>query len=172
MTLIVTPPLRRIRRVEDISPSIFLGGSIEMGDARDWQADAIQVLEPYASILYNPRRPDWDSSWEQSASNPEFSGQVHWELDCIELADLVLLHFEPGTKSPITIGEFFLCAGVKPLRTIVSCPEGFWRRGNIEIMCERAGVRFHSSLEAALKTTKRLADAIKLRNLGQRDRLD
>lgn len=53
---------------------VFLAGSIEMGAAVDWQADVIARLEAWPDserlVVLNPRRPDWDPSWEQDISNP------------------------------------------------------------------------------------------------------
>ena len=128
-------------------PSVFLGGSIEMGRATDWQEQAIDMLSPHFKAIYNPRRADWDSSWVQSASNPNFNGQVTWELGHIERATFSLFHFEAGTMSPITLLELGLAAQSKePGRVFVSCPEGFWRRGNVEIVAERYGLHFGDDL--------------------------
>ena len=44
-------------------------------------------------IFLNPRRDKWDSSWEQSITNPEFKLQVDWELDGLEMADLIIIFF-------------------------------------------------------------------------------
>jgi len=170
--LVTTPPARRFRQADSISPTIFLGGSIEMGVARDWQAEAVEVLDDYAPVIYNPRRADWDASWVQAIDNPEFNAQVLWEMDAIDRADLVLLHFEAETKSPITMGELYWCLARKPLRTIVSCPPEFWRSGNVTIMCEREGARCYADLGNALAQVKRLADSFKTQSLGRRGRLD
>jgi hypothetical protein len=35
--------------------------------------------------------------------------------------------------------EFGLCARV-PGKAIVVCPEGYWKRGNVQIMCKKYGV--------------------------------
>lgn len=51
-------------------PWVFLAGSIEMGEAEDWQAQVVKELSDYT--ILNPRRGDWDSSWEQSINNPHF----------------------------------------------------------------------------------------------------
>jgi hypothetical protein len=126
-------------------PFVFLAGSIEMGAARDWQADLALVLAEAGAHVLNPRRADWDSSWEQRARNPEFRGQVQWELDGLDHADLVLMHFEPETKSPITLLELGLFAGTDGL--LVSCPDGFWRKGNVELVCERWHVQLFDHLE-------------------------
>jgi hypothetical protein len=65
---------------------------------------------------------------------------VQWELASIEAADTVLMHFDPATQSPITLLELGLCAGMHKL-LYVSCPDGFWRKGNVEIVCQQY-VRF------------------------------
>src|SRR5436309_2729618 len=117
---------------------VFLAGSIEMGTAVNWQSFVCEHLANANMLLLNPRRDDWDSSWEQSIENPEFVAQVIWELDAMERADIVLMHFEPGTKSPITLLELGLLKDNPGL--VVHCPEGFWRKGNVDIVCQRYGV--------------------------------
>lgn len=145
----ITPPMVRYR-APSAKPSVFLGGSIEMGSAFDWQTEARERLYGFSSLLFNPRRADWDSTWEQTIDHPEFNAQVHWELDRIAQADFVLLHFEANTKSPITLQEHGICSVLKPERTFVSCPEDFWRRGNVQIVSERASMPFYSDLDDAL----------------------
>ena len=127
------------------SPSIFLAGSIEMGKAVDWQADLVTQLADLAVTFLNPRRPSWDSSWKQSIDNPVFAEQVNWELDALEHADLVAMYFAPGTQSPISLLELGLFATSGKL--IVCCPEGFWRKGNVDIVCARNGIQQVGSLD-------------------------
>ncbi len=125
------------------APLIFLAGSIEMGKAEDWQAtlaEAILSVNP-SVVVANPRRRVWDSGWKQSISNPVFREQVDWELDHLERADLAVFYFQPETISPITLMELGVrLAGPKHRETIVCCPEGFWRRGNVEVISARAGI--------------------------------
>lgn len=149
--VVITPPMIRYPRVGATKPSVFLAGSIEMGVAEDWQKKAIDALKKRTSVIYNPRRADWDASWEQSIDSPNFNAQVHWELDMIEQADAVLFHFDPATKSPITLMELGYVASSKPTDVMVSCPAGFWRRGNVEIMCERTGIAFFENLDDLLQ---------------------
>lgn len=122
---------------------VFLAGSIEMGRAEDWQSRLTQsVLTARPTVVVaNPRRSQWDSSWEQSIDNPEFRNQVEWELDHLERADLAVFYFQPGTQSPITLLELGKrLESAKAHQTLVCCPPGFWRRGNVEIVCHRAGL--------------------------------
>lgn len=121
-------------------PTLFLAGSIEMGAAEDWQAQAIDAARETFSIIYNPRRDDWDPTWAQTIEHPEFNAQVTWELDHIDEADVVSFYFDPNTKSPITLMELGLAVAIKD-DLIVCCPEGFWRKGNVDILCARYGVR-------------------------------
>lgn len=47
--------------------TIFLAGSIDMGKAKNWQQEIEDKLKDEDVILFNPRRPDWDSSWEEQS---------------------------------------------------------------------------------------------------------
>jgi hypothetical protein len=120
------------------APTIFLAGSIEMGTAPNWQADLITALADRDLTILDPRREEWDASWRQSIEEPKFREQVEWELDGLERADLIAMWFAPETKAPITLLELGLHARGDKL--IVGCPDGYWRKGNIEIVCARFGV--------------------------------
>lgn len=131
------------------APFVFLAGSIEMGAAVDWQREMANLLSPEDCNVMNPRRDDWDASWTQEVSNDQFLEQVSWELYWLERSDLVVMYFVPGTQSPITLLELGLFAQSGKL--IVCCPEGFWRKGNVDIVCARYGVRTAETLDE-LKT--------------------
>ena len=118
---------------------IFLGGSIEMGKAIDWQRDLIERLKDEFIIFLNPRRSDWDSSWTQEITNPQFKEQVDWELNGLETADIIVMVFDPNTMSPISLLELGLYASSKKM--VVICPEGFWRKGNVDIVCEKHNIK-------------------------------
>jgi len=128
--------------------TVFLAGSIEMGAAEDWQRLAEEALADCEVTIFNPRRDDWDSSWEQRIHNSEFNHQVNWEMDRLEEADHILMYFAPSTKSPISLLELGLHA--KDEKLIVVCPDGFWRKGNVEIVCLREGIWLYESLADAL----------------------
>jgi hypothetical protein len=129
--------------------TLFLAGSIEMGTAENWQERVAIILKDTKWILLNPRRDDWDSSWDQTIKNPEFRKQVEWELNAISRAEKVLFYFSPDTKSPISLLELGLI--VKNGNAIVVCPDGFWRKGNIEVVCDKFNIPLLSDLEEAVK---------------------
>ena len=129
------------RRMNLKLPWVFLAGSIEMGAAEDWQLQLTKMLKDVSGTIFNPRRDDWDSSWEQSIHNKQFREQVEWELDSMEMCDLVVIYFDPETKSPITLLELGLLAADSAVASeVVCCPEGFWRKGNVDIVCNRYSI--------------------------------
>jgi hypothetical protein len=136
MTLVVKPPDPLHRAAGTFA--VFLAGSIEMGAAAPWQDEIAAALAGAPVTLWNPRREAWDPTWRQSIDEPRFHEQVTWELDAQEQADLIVMYFAPGTRSPITLLELGLFA--RSGKLVVCCPEGFWRRGNVEVVCQRYGV--------------------------------
>lgn len=126
---------------------VFLAGSIEMGGAENWQDIAEQNLK--CSYIFNPRRVNWNSSWEQNVNNKKFVEQVEWELDALTRSNLILMYFDPNTKSPISLLELGLWA--RSGKLIVVCPEGFWRKGNVDVVCKKYKIVQKSSLNEAIE---------------------
>lgn len=116
-------------------PCIFLAGSIAMGEAELWQARVARELARHPLCLLDPRRDEWDASWPQTAAFAPFREQVEWELAGLERADMIAMYIDPATKSPISLLELGLHA--RSGRVVVCCPDGFWRKGNVDIVCER-----------------------------------
>jgi len=81
-----------------------------MGNSADWQERVLRALEDVEGIALNPRRWDWDASWVQTFESADFRRQVEWELEGMEAADLIVMHFDPATKSPVTLLELGLWA--------------------------------------------------------------
>lgn len=126
-------------------PHVFLAGSIEMGLAEDWQARIIAALSDLDCVILNPRRPDWNANCKQEATNPQFRQQVEWELDQLDQADVIALYLSPGTMSPISLLELGLHADRSSI--VVCCPAGFWRKGNVDIVCEREEIDMVDDLD-------------------------
>jgi hypothetical protein len=131
---------------------VFLAGSIEMGKAVEWQQEIEDKLEDFDVTLFNPRRDDWDSSWEQSIDNKEFKEQVVWELDSLDKASKIIFYMDKDTKSPITLLELGLHA--RDGNCCVYCPDGFWKKGNVDIICERFNIEMVDSIDDLVKFIK------------------
>lgn len=145
-----------------VRPKVFLAGSIEMGKAKDWQSEATELLKDTDFLVLNPRRDDWDSSWKQEKENEQFLEQVSWELQGLEQADYVIVYFDPKTKAPITLLELGLIVHNREQDVVVVCPKGFYRKGNVDIVCDRYGIYQAESVEQAV-------NYIKTQEWGNRD---
>lgn len=132
--------------------SVFLAGSIEMGKAENWQERIVRELSDKPITFLNPRRDDWDSSWKQTIEDDQFRTQVEWELSSLESADAIIMYFDKETQSPISLLELGLFARSKKM--FVCCPEGFWRKGNVDIVCKKYGVAQVDSIEGLIKKFK------------------
>ena len=133
--------------------TIFLGGSIEMGKAGRWQDKLINQFKNEPVTFWNPRRDDWDSSWEQDPTpGTEFHTQVIWELDAQDEADILVYYFDPETKAPITLLEL---GAHKDENTVVACPDGYFRKGNVVIFCRKYNIPVLNSLSELVNVLKK-----------------
>lgn len=134
--------------------TIFLAGAIDQGEAEDWQKKVARALDNFDVLILNPRRDDWDASWEQSIDNPEFKQQVTWELDAQEAADMVLFVFTKDSKAPITFLEFGLYGPDKD--SMVCAEEGFYRQGNLDIVAERFNIPIYHNMDDMIEDLQRV----------------
>lgn len=158
-TVIFTEIIKPPASISDVGNgilSVFLAGSIEMGVAENWQQKVEkELMGPRKIYILNPRRDNFDASLEQKIDNKPFFEQVNWELTALERVDVIAMYFAPDTKSPISLLELGLHA--KSGKLIVCCPDGFWRQGNVEIVCQRYGVPFYRNYDVwMLKVRERL----------------
>lgn len=158
--------MRTVLPPEIILPSdvsVFLAGTIDMGHSDDWQQTFINQANREETldevVVFNPRRKSWDYNWTQSIGNVWFSGQVNWELDAMESADVILLFLKANSKSPISMMELGLFADSGKL--MVCCEEGFWRKGNIDIVCKRKRIdQYHTFGELSAAVIAKLKNLV------------
>lgn len=121
---------------------IFLAGTIDMGNSRDWQMELYDRFSAMNGryILFNPRQDNWD------ASRPgEMDYQVRWELDHLEEADMIVMYILGSSKSPISLLEMGLHARSGKMHVI--CEPEFYRYDNVRITCGYYGVPLYENLE-------------------------
>jgi hypothetical protein len=133
------PPFRPIIT----RPSIIFYGAIQREPA--WQTHLAASLSDLPIDILDPRRDDWDSTWVEDISFPKFKEQVEWEMDYAQVADVVVFYFAPEALTPIALLELGMYAGTD--KAVVCCPQGFYKRGNVQIVCERYGIDMVEDLE-------------------------
>jgi hypothetical protein len=85
---------------------------------------------------------------------------VTWEIMGLEAADVILMYFDPNTKSPISLLELGIHA--KSDKLIVLCPEPFWRIGNVDIVCDLYDIYQVESIDDFVTELKKKTKSIKL----------
>jgi hypothetical protein len=123
--------------------SIILYGGIQPEPA--WQTSLATSLSDLPIDILDPRRDDWDSTWKEDISFPKFKEQVEWEIDHAKIADVIVFYFPPGALTPVALLELGLHA--RTGKAIVCCPEGFYKRGNVQIVCMKYGIDLLDSLD-------------------------
>lgn len=124
-----------------------------MGNAENWQATIEHILAHENVILLNPRRDDWNKDWKPVSTDSNFRKQVEWELNALEKADIIIMYFAPKSQSPVSLLELGLYA--KSGKLMVVCPEGYWRKGNVDIVCEKYDVKMYENIEMVVEAIKK-----------------
>ncbi|KAF5020896.1 hypothetical protein F66182_7048 [Fusarium sp. NRRL 66182] len=141
--------------------SVFLAGTTSKVDTSDWRETLSTSLSDVPVTIYNPYRADWDSSWREDINFAPYREQVEWELDKQDKADIVVVYFHPATQAPVSLLEFGIWART-PGKTIVVCPEGYWKRGNVQIVCKKFGVEMVDSVDGLTQAiAKRLPQPLR-----------
>lgn len=76
-----------------------------------------------------------------------------------ERADIVLFYFDPGSAAPISLLELGLCMR-EPGKVVVVCPRGYWKRGNVVVVCERFGVPVVEGLEEGARVVGEMVETV------------
>ncbi|KAK1633812.1 hypothetical protein BDP81DRAFT_325893 [Colletotrichum phormii] len=149
-----TPPPKKSRIIRPLTreqsiheTAIFLAGTTSK---RDWRKGLADSLSHLPVVIFDPFRPDWDSTWKEDISDERFNSQVKWELDMQERADIIVVYFEPETEGHISLLELGLCAH-SGSKVIVACSEGYKKRGNVQVVCSRYEILLVESYEALCK---------------------
>jgi hypothetical protein len=133
---------------KNLAVSIFLAGSIDNGTAEEWQKTLIKRLNKTSDLIgvdyevYNPRRDYWD----KDCAGDELVRQIEWELNRLEMCDIIFLCFAPDSLSPISLLELGLH---KSDNIVVYCPKEFYRYTNVEVTCDFYNVLFFDDLNDA-----------------------
>jgi len=128
--------------------SVFLAGTIDYDAVKagrpTWQENVITSLSHLPVTIYNPYRSDWDNNWKEDVEEPKFLEQTTWELDMMERASVIALCIHDSkARAPVSLLELGL--GARSGKMVVVCPEGFWKRGNMQAVCRRFGIEMLGS---------------------------
>lgn len=131
--------------------SLFLAGTTTSVGNVDWRESLSASLSKYPITIFNPNRPDWDNTWREDIAFDPYREQVLWELDKQDKAELVVVYFHPATVAPISLLEFGLSART-PGKVVAVAPQGYSKRGNVQIVCHKYGIDCLDDIEKLHET--------------------
>jgi len=136
--------------------SVFLAGSVQSKDTEvTWRKRIIKMLSEEDVVLIDP-------VWTNNGSNLDYNNkedakkmnvQIDWELNALEQADLIVMHLDKEAKSPISLLELGLYAQSGKL--VMCCADGFWRKENVDVVCNRYNVPRVKSIEELVTTIQK-----------------
>lgn len=121
----------------------FLAGSIDFKESTSWR-DLVVSGNSKNTIFFDPTREDHDT-----LGNQEMMSHIQWELEALELADMIILNFLPEAKSPISLVEFGLY--LKSNKLIVVCPKEFYQYRYVSAICDKYNTPIYHNLQGILK---------------------
>lgn len=143
---ILTPESSPLK-LEGKYKSIFLAGTIDNGDSKNWQFEFIdKILEKEHNrseqlVIFNPRR----NTWNKNATEDQQYAQIDWEFTALHAADYIIMNLLPDSKSPINLLELGLFADKKKL--IIICPREFYKYVNIAYIAKAYNLPLFESIE-------------------------
>ncbi|ROW09391.1 hypothetical protein VMCG_02330 [Cytospora schulzeri] len=132
--------------------SVFLAGATNI----PWRKTFLTILSglhstttgetPYPNItVYDPFQPNWTGDWKEDLGDRRFKTQVEWELERQDRATTIAVFFPKGTEAPISLLELGMCA--RSGKAVVGCDKDYWKRGNVEAVCQRYSIPMASDLD-------------------------
>lgn len=140
-----------------------------------WRSDLAASLRDLPVSVMDPFRSDWNDTWLEDEEDEQFRSQVEWELHMHERADLIVVVFAPETKAPVSLLEMGLAVRAKVVgeggeegrdgegkerveawsKALVVCPDEFWKKGNVRIVCKMHGIECLKDIKELDKTVRR-----------------
>ncbi len=133
----------------------FLAGSIDLDLSGNWRKAVIEEIND-SMHFFDPTRTD-----HNKLNDTQMKEHIKWELDALNLSDRILLNFLPNAKSPISLAELGMY--VRSSKLMVVCPDQFYQRRYVGVLCDKYDTPFFDSLEEAVKHLK---DNIQTRGLN------
>ena len=68
-----------------------------------------------------------------------------------------MFYFDPNGQAPITLMELGIASQLcyeNIADVVVCCPDGFWRKGNVEMVCDRYCVPLFNTIDELIEQVK------------------
>ncbi|MEP2240010.1 MAG: nucleoside 2-deoxyribosyltransferase domain-containing protein [Maribacter sp.] len=120
--------------------SIFLAGSMDHKQEGSWRTKVI--AEFGAHDIFDPTHVH-----HNNLNDEQMKRHVQWELDALQLADMILLNFLPIALSPISLVELGMY--VRSNKLIVICPKAFYKSNYVNTLCKKYNTPIFNNITEA-----------------------
>lgn len=127
----------------------LLAGASEADGGSRWQETVAAFISKVGHIALSTRSRETPTGMP-TFENPHFFQARSWELDALDLAEFVIFHLDSISRSPEGILELGYAAAKFPQKVCVICPEGFWCKGLVDLLCYREDLMKYKSVEEML----------------------
>lgn len=136
-------------------PFIFLSGTDDTECSPNWHDWVAQWLQNLPVTVFNPR----GNGFNPKSSKYTRNLLVDWEMDYINVADLIILYFYPGTLSTTSLLMLALYIGSKK-SIVVCCPNGYWKKKAVQVLCQRGSIALFETSEEFKQAIREIANTI------------
>ena len=135
------PPLKKIHSLDYTRHRVYFSGAMT---GEDWQSKFTTKLEDLRVDVFCPRYPS-------SHTVPAPDGLFEWEIDHMSIANVIAFNFisnEDCSSALIALGMY-----ARTDRIIVCCDDEFYKKGDIDALCDREDIPQVDSLDLLIKWT-------------------
>ncbi len=127
---------------------VFLAGSMCIDKEDNWRKN---VIKNYANDFdfIDPTNEN-----HNLLNDSLMKKHINWELEGLELSDIIFMNLLPESKSPISMVELGLYARSNKL--IICCPENFYQYRYINALAKKYNVTLFSELDKGIQYLKKL----------------
>ncbi|WP_405414549.1 nucleoside 2-deoxyribosyltransferase domain-containing protein [Maribacter sp. Asnod1-A12] len=120
--------------------SIFLAGSMDHKQEVSWRDEISAEFGTYS--IFDPTNNNHDH-----LNVKEMKRHINWELNALQLSDMILLNFLPNALSPISLIELGLYVNSEKL--IVICPKEFYKSNYVHTLCDKYNTPIFNNITEA-----------------------
>jgi len=120
--------------------SIFLAGSMDHKQEGSWRDEISAEFGMYS--IFDPTNNNHDH-----LNTKEMKRHINWELNALQLSDIILLNFLPDALSPISLVELGMY--VRSNKLIVICPQEFYKSNYVHTLCEKYNTPIFNNITEA-----------------------
>ena len=117
---------------------------MDIDKPNSWRRQSIDFLQSNYHI-FDPTHKE-----HYTLNELQMKKHVEWEVDALNIADIIMLNFLPNALSPISLVELGL--HVASGKLIVICPKEFYQSCYVTTLCKKYKTPIFLTLQQALNT--------------------